>query len=101
MPAGLGARPECLTFIRSLAQAAAPLVFGGVSVLVAGIVPSQAPIGTRPHAPSSSTSTALEITFLIMLGTLAAAGWLLLRARTTFASDVATAAASEPDHVPG
>ena len=101
MPSGLWGRAQsALTCVRSLAQAAAPLVFGGVSVLVAGIVPSQAPIGTRPHAPSSSTSTALEITFLIMLGTLAAAGWLLFRARTTFASDVATAAASEPDADP-
>jgi hypothetical protein len=36
-----------------------------------------------------------------MLVTLAAAGVLLFRARHTFASDVATAAASEPDHVPG
>ena len=31
-----------------------------------------------------------------MLATLIAAGVLLVRARTTFASDVATAAASEP-----
>jgi MFS family permease len=102
VPSGLWGRAQsALTCVRSLAQAAAPLVFGGVSVLVAGIVPSQAPIGTRPHAPSSSTSTALEITFLIMLLTLAGAGALLFRARTTFASDIATAAASEPDHVPG
>jgi MFS family permease len=102
VPSGLWGRAQsALTCIRSLAQAAAPLIFGGVSQLVAGIVPSPAPIGTRPHAPSSSTSTALEITFLVMLVTLAAAGVLLFRARHTFASDVATAAASEPDHVPG
>jgi MFS family permease len=102
VPSGLWGRAQsALTCVRSLAQAAAPLVFGGVSQLVAGIVPSQAPIGTRPSAPTSSTSTALEITFLIMLVTLAAAGVLLFRARTTFAIDVATAAASEPDHVPG
>jgi hypothetical protein len=48
-------------------------------------------------APNSSTSTGLEVTFLVMLVTLAAAGWMLLRARKTFPSDVATAAASEPD----
>ena len=102
VPSGLWGRAQsALTCVRSLAQAAAPLIFGGVSQLVAGIVPSQAPIGTRPNAPSSSTSTALEITFLIMLTTLAAAGVLLFRARTTFGSDVPTAAASEPDHVPG
>ena len=98
VPSGLWGRAQSvLTFVRSLAQAAAPLIFGAVSQLVAGIVPSQAPIGTQPHAPSSSASTALEITFLIMLATLVAAGILLFRARTTFASDVATAAASEPD----
>jgi MFS family permease len=102
VPSGLWGRAQsALTCIRSLAQAAAPLIFGGVSQLVAGIVPSPAPIGTRPHAPSSSTSTALEITFLVMLVTLGAAGVLLFRARHTFASDVATAAASEPDGVPG
>jgi hypothetical protein len=36
------------------------------------------------------------VSFLIMLAALVGAGVLLLRARTTFASDVATAAASEP-----
>jgi MFS family permease len=97
VPAGLWGRAQsALTFVRSLAQAAAPLVFGGVSQLVAGIVPSQAPIGTHPGAPSSNASTGLEITFLIMLTTLFAAGWFLFRARGTFATDVATAAASEP-----
>jgi MFS family permease len=102
VPSGLWGRAQsALTCVRSLAQAAAPLIFGGVSQLVAGIVPSQAPIGTRPSAPTSSTSTALEITFLIMLTTLAGAGVLLFRARKTFATDVASAAASEPDHAPG
>jgi MFS family permease len=96
VPAGLWGRTQsALTFVRSMAQAAAPLVFGAISQLVAGIVPSQAPIGTHPHAPSSSASTGLEVTFLIMLSALAAAGVLLFRARRTFATDVATAAASE------
>jgi MFS family permease len=97
VPAGLWGRTQSsLTFVRSVAQAAAPLVFGGISQLVAGIVPSQAPIGTHPGAPSSAASTGLEVTFLIMLATLFAAGWFLFRARETFATDVATAAASEP-----
>jgi MFS family permease len=97
VPAGLWGRTQsALTFVRSLAQAAAPLVFGGVSQLVAGIVPSQAPIGTHTGAPSSTASSGLEITFLIMLVALFAAGWFLFRARETFATDVATAAASEP-----
>jgi MFS family permease len=97
VPAGLWGRAQsALTVVRSLAQAAAPLVFGGVSQLVAGILPAQAPIGTHPHAPSASTTTGLQVTFLIMLAALVAAGFFLFRARRTFPSDVATAAASEP-----
>jgi MFS family permease len=96
VPAGLwGRASSALTAIRSLAQALAPLIFGGLSQLVAGILPQQAPIGTHPHAPSSSATTGLQVSFLIMLVALVGAGALLLRARTTFASDVATAAASE------
>jgi MFS family permease len=97
VPAGLwGRASSALTVVRSLAQAAAPLLFGALSQLIAGIVPQQAPIGTHPSAPSSSTTTGLQVCFLIMLAALVGAGVLLFRARTTFASDVATAAASEP-----
>jgi MFS family permease len=96
MPAGLWGRAESVrTFVRSLFQAAAPLVFGGLAQLIAGIVPSQAPIGTHPHAPPSHEATGLEVTFLIMLVTLVAAGVLTARARYSYATDVATAAASE------
>ena len=95
MPAGLWGRAESVrTFVRSLAQAIAPLAFGGIADLVAGIVPSQAPIGTHPHAPSSHLATGLEVSFLVLLSTLLAAGVFLARARKTYASDVATAAAS-------
>jgi MFS family permease len=97
VPAGLwGRTSSALTLVRSVAQALAPLVFGGVADLVAGIVPRPAPIGTHPHAPSSNTATGLQVSFLIMSVTLIAAGVFLFRARTTFASDVASAAASEP-----
>jgi MFS family permease len=97
VPSGLwGRASSALTVVRSLAQALAPLIFGGISQLIAGILPQQAPIGTHPHAPSSSIATGLQVSFLVMLVTLVAAGVLLFRARTTFASDVATAAASEP-----
>ncbi len=82
MPAGLWGRAQsALTVVRSLAQALAPLVFGGVSQLIAGIFPSQAPIGTHVHAPPSHTTTGLEVTFLVMLVALVAAGWILFRAR--------------------
>jgi MFS family permease len=97
VPAGLwGRAASVLTAIRSFAQALAPLIFGGLSQLIAGILPQQAPIGTHPQAPSSSATTGLQVSFLIMLVVLVGAGALLLRARNTFASDVATAAASEP-----
>jgi MFS family permease len=97
VPAGLwGRASSALTVVRSLAQALAPLAFGGLSQLVAGIVPQQAPIGTHPHAPSTSATTGLQVSFLIMLATLLAAGVFMFRARVTFARDVATAAASEP-----
>jgi MFS family permease len=95
VPAGLWGRAESTrTFVRSLAQALSPLVFGGLSQLIAGIVPQQAPVGTHTGAVSSSTATGLEVSFLILLSTLAAAGVFLARARGTYAEDVATAAAS-------
>src|SRR5947209_12251340 len=72
MPAGLWGRAESTrTVLRSLAQALAPLVFGGLSQLIAGIVPAQTPIGTHPGVISPSTARGLEITFLLLLGTLA------------------------------
>lgn len=96
MPSGLWGRAESTrTFLRSLAQALAPLLFGAVADLVAGIVPAQAPIGTHTHGlVSSATGTGLQVSFLIMLSTLAAAGVFLLRARTTYPTDVATAGAA-------
>ena len=96
MPAGLWGRAESVrTFLRSLAQALAPLVFGGLSQLIAGIVPAQAPIGTHPGGISPSEARGLEISFLILLSTLFAAGVFLARARFTYAQDVATAGASQ------
>jgi MFS family permease len=95
MPAGLWGRAESTrTVLRSLAQALAPLVFGGLADLIAGIAPEQAPIGTHPGVISPGAARGLEISFLLLLGTLAAAGVFLLRARSTYPRDVATAAAS-------
>jgi MFS family permease len=95
MPALLWGRAESVrTFVRSLAQALAPLVFGGLSQLIAGIVPAQAPIGTHAGGVSPSEARGLEISFLILLVTLFAAGLFLARARFTYAEDVATAAAT-------
>jgi MFS family permease len=96
MPSGLWGRAESTrTFLRSLAQALAPLLFGAVADLIAGFVPQQAPIGTHTHhAVSNQAGTGLQFAFLLMLVTLAAAGVFLLRARKTYPTDVATAGAS-------
>jgi MFS family permease len=108
MPAGLWGRAESTrTVLRSLAQALAPLLFGGLADLIAGIAPEQAPIGTHPGVISPGAARGLEISFLLLLGTLATAGIVLLRARYTYPRDVATAAASRqssdgaPDDDPG
>ena len=95
MPAGLWGRAESTrTVVRSLAQALAPVAFGGLADLIAGIAPKQAPIGTHPGVISPGAARGLEISFLLLIGTLAAAGIFLLRARETYPRDVATAAAS-------
>ncbi len=96
MPAGLWGRAESVrTVVRSLAQALAPLLFGGLADLIAGVVPEQTPIGTHTGLISPSTARGLEISFLVLLGTLAAAGVFLLKARSTYPRDVATAAAAD------
>ncbi len=97
MPAGLWGRAESVrTVVRSLSQAVAPVLFGGLSSLIAGIVPAQAPVGTHLRgAVSASEARGLELTFLILLVTLAAAGYFLGRARHTYPVDVATAGASQ------
>jgi MFS family permease len=95
MPARLWGRAESTrTFLRSLAQAIAPLLFGAISNLVVGITPEQTPVGThaKHHAESGR---GLEACFLILLAALFAAGWFLLKARNTYPSDVATAGASQ------
>jgi MFS family permease len=97
MPSGLwGRATSSQTAIRLLAQAIAPILFGAITGLVAGIVPRQAPIGTHAHAPTSQTAAGLEVTFLIMLVALIIGGIVLARASASYATDVATAAASEP-----
>jgi MFS family permease len=96
MPPGLWGRAESTrTVIRSAAQALAPLIFGGIADLVAGIAPAQAPVGTHTHGViSASAARGLQVAFLLLLGTLVAGGIFALRARTTYAQDTATAAAS-------
>jgi MFS family permease len=96
MPAGLWGRAESVrTVVRSLAQAIAPLLFGGLASVIAGFYPRQALPGTHPPAAESIRDAhGLEITFLLLLVTLAAAGIVLLRGRHYYPRDVATAGAS-------
>ena len=95
VPSGLWGRAESTrTVVRSAAQALAPVLFGLIADVIGGIAPEQAPIGTHPHKVSSSADTGLEFTFMIALVTLGLAGWFMLRARHTYAPDVAAAAAS-------
>jgi MFS family permease len=98
VPSGLWGRAEgTRSFLRSLAQALAPLLFGGLASLIAGIAPGQAPVGTHPGAISAAEAKSLGLTFLVMLTSLAAAGVLLVRGRWSYARDVATAAAAGAD----
>jgi MFS family permease len=94
MPAGLWGRAESTrTFLRSLAQALAPLLFGAVADAIAGIFPVQAPVGTHPGPISPSVAQGTQVSFMIMLVTLVAAGVVLARARHSYPTDVATAGA--------
>lgn len=93
MPSGLWGRAESTrSFLRSTAQALAPLLFGGLASLIAGIAPQQAPIGTHSAGISAAGTRGLELTFLIMLIALVAAGAFLARSRRTYPQDVANAA---------
>ena len=78
MPALLWGRAESVrTFLRAIAQALAPLIFGAVSDYVFG--------GGR---------SGLQWTFVVMLFPLGASAVLLFRALRTYPGDVAAAAAS-------
>ena len=96
VPSALWGRAESArTLARSLAQALGPLIFSLLADGIEGIAPSPAPIGTHPRGVTSGSATGLEFSFLILLVTLAGAGLFMLRARTTYVRDIATAAASQ------
>ena len=85
MPPLLWGRAESVrTFLRSLAQALAPLLFGAVSDHVFG--------GGR---------NGLQWTFVVMLIPLAGSAYLLFLARRTYPRDVATASAATSGRWPG
>lgn len=80
------------TALRSLGEAAAPLVFGYVSQYVFG-GPGSAASGGSAHGASAGQASGLEYTFLLFLIPLLASGVLALAGLRTYPRDVATAAA--------
>ncbi len=93
MPHKLWGRAEGVrTVLRNVAQAAAPFLFGVVSEALASS--SHAASGATGLAAESSAQ-GLQYAFIIFLAPLAAGGVFMLKARRTYARDVATALASE------
>lgn len=104
VPSRMWGRAEAIrTFLRTILEAFAPLLFGFVSQVLGG---SKATTGfgagvNSSHVHLSASSTrGLEYTFLIMLVPLAASGVLLLRGRRTYPTDVASAGVSEEEGRP-
>src|SRR5262249_20719395 len=98
VPSRMWGRAESIrTTLRTVMEALAPLSFG----LLAGVLGGGGSGGfgsgvDETHSAVSQASTrGREYPFLIMLVTRAASGVLMLRARRTYATDVASAAASE------
>lgn len=92
VPGRLWGRAEGVrTVFRSVAQALAPLSFGIVSEQFG----RSARAGAAGGFGSSASGQGLEYTFLIMLSVLLLSGIVMLRARRTYARDVATAVESE------
>jgi MFS family permease len=92
VPAALWGRAESArTLLRSLAQAVAPLTFGGCADLIAGIALEQAPPGTHAPAISPGAARGLEISFLIMVTALIASGVFLVKALRTYREDAEAA----------
>jgi MFS family permease len=91
VPAGLWGRAEAIrTVLRTLAVAAAPLLFGIVSdELASGPRSSTKGLGYHASGPG------LKYTFLLMLAPMAAGGLLLLRGARSYPRDVATALESD------
>lgn len=98
MPSRLWGRAESVrTFVKSLLEAFAPLLFGFLSSYLGGghSAGFAGGVNTKHAHVSAAQGQGLEYTFIIMLVPLAASGVLLLRARRRYLRDVATADRSE------
>lgn len=100
MPSGLWGRAESVrTFVKSLLEAFAPLLFGFLSSLLGGghSAGFAGGVNTRHAHVTAAQGHGLEYTFVIMLLPLAASGLLLLRMRRRYLRDVATADRSDQE----
>jgi MFS family permease len=95
IPGPLWGRAEgVLTAVRTLAMAAAPVLFGFLADELGKTGAHSFGKGTFGSGAASGAQ-GLEVTFLIMLIALGVAGLTLLRARSTYSRDVATAIATD------
>jgi hypothetical protein len=85
------------TTVRTVLEALAPLILGLLSAVLGGVTSAGFGSGVNEKSAqmSAASTTGLEYTFLLMLVALVGAGVLLLRARRTYLTDVATAPASK------
>lgn len=99
VPSRMWGRTEAIrTFLRTLLEAFAPMLFGLVSEFFGS--PGSTNFGTGMNSSkaqhvSAASAHGLALTFLVMLAPLAASGYFVLRARRTYPADVASAARSE------
>ncbi|MGH9305128.1 MAG: MFS transporter, partial [Acidimicrobiales bacterium] len=90
------------SFLRSILQASAPLLFGLVSTAFGGTDRGLGVTGGGTHAHGvAHNSAGLEPTFLIMLVALVAAAVIVWRGRKPYPTDVAAAAETEKRFPPG
>ena len=104
VPSRMWGRTEAIrTFLRTLLEAFAPLLFGFVSQMLGS--PGQVNLGSgvnnRAAQVSAASAHGLSLTFLVMLVPLAASGYFVLRARRSYPTDVASAAESEREMASG
>jgi hypothetical protein len=98
VPSRMWGRTESIrTFIRTILEAFAPLLFGFVSELFSNSTSGGFAEGVNNKAAhvSAAAASGLAYTFLIMMGPLAGAGLFVLIARRFYPTDVASAEASE------
>jgi predicted MFS family arabinose efflux permease len=102
VPSRMWGRTEAIrTFIKTVLEALAPLLFGFVSQMLGGGGGGFAS-GVKGKAAHVSAASAqgLAYTFLVMLAPLAIAGAFTVRARRSYPKDVASAAESDSEATP-